>query len=147
VTAPDPPPPLPPPPEQAPPPPEAPGAVLDPAGRRRRSVGRWLAATAWVGILGQPLLIAIQAAQLVELGATAAVTSEVWTGRAMTGASVLGFLVALYALWAAHRLRHRGSAREARLACLFLLVPCSSPCCLLGVPVGLWGLWALRDDD
>jgi hypothetical protein len=26
-------------------------------------------------------------------------------------------------------------------------VPCSSPCCLLGVPVGLWGLWALREED
>jgi hypothetical protein len=140
-------PPLPPPPDQAPPPPEAPGEVMTPRQLRHRRVGRGLAATAWLGILGQPILLLLYAMQIAEVGAAGDPEGTLWVGWSMTAAALLGFLVALYALRAGRRLRHEGSTREARFAALFLVVPCSSPCLPLGLPVGLWALWALRDDD
>ncbi|TXI87394.1 MAG: hypothetical protein E6Q40_05030 [Cupriavidus sp.] len=33
----------------------------------------------------------------------------------------------------------------ARTACVLALVPCIGPCCLLGIPCGIWGLVTLSD--
>jgi hypothetical protein len=120
---------------------------MTPRQRRRRRVGRWLAATAWLGILAQPVLLLLYAMQIAEVTAAGDPEGTLWVGWSMTAAALLGFLVALYALRAGRRLRDEGSTREARFAAFFLVVPCSSPCLPLGLPVGLWALWALREED
>ncbi|MCA9060252.1 MAG: hypothetical protein KDA85_17205 [Planctomycetaceae bacterium] len=40
------------------------------------------------------------------------------------------------------RLQSRGLAMTA---CILALIPCSSSCCLFGIPFGLWGLIVLND--
>lgn len=35
----------------------------------------------------------------------------------------------------------------ARTACVLAIAPCIGPCCLLGMPIGIWGLVTLSDPN
>lgn len=52
--------------------------------------------------------------------------------------------VSVFILWAGLRMRRLQGLKTARLAATLACVPCVSPCLLLGIPVGVWALSALR---
>ncbi len=33
----------------------------------------------------------------------------------------------------------------ALTACIMSMIPCTSPCCLIGIPIGIWGIVVLND--
>jgi hypothetical protein len=55
--------------------------------------------------------------------------------------------VSAFVLWAALRMRELASYPLALAACVISVVPCLSPCCLLGIPFGIWGLIVLHDRE
>ena len=67
--------------------------------------------------------------------------SGIWgMAWALFGLGVSGFL-----LWGALRMRELASYPLALSVCIVSMVPCLSPCCLLGVPFGIWGLVVMHD--
>ena len=69
--------------------------------------------------------------------------SGVWgVAWALFGLGLAGFV-----LWAALRMRELASYPLAMAACVISLVPCLSPCCILGLPFGIWGLVVMHDRE
>lgn len=61
--------------------------------------------------------------------------------------SLVGIVVAGFVLWAALKMRELASYPLALAACVISVVPCLSPCCLLGIPFGIWGLVVIHDRE
>jgi hypothetical protein len=59
---------------------------------------------------------------------------------ALIGLGVAGFLI-----WGALKMMRLESWGIALATCILALVPCVSPCCLIGLPFGIWGLIVLND--
>jgi hypothetical protein len=62
------------------------------------------------------------------------------------GSSVVGILLAAVVIVGAVRMRNLESYGLAMAAAVITLIPCTSPCCLLGLPFGIWALVVLSDD-
>jgi hypothetical protein len=60
---------------------------------------------------------------------------------------VAGIGLSGFVIWAALGMRRLQSYPMAFAACVIALVPCMSPCCVLGIPFGIWGLFVMHDDD
>jgi len=58
----------------------------------------------------------------------------------LVGLGVAGFLV-----WAGLKMMRLESYALAITGCILALIPCVSPCCLIGLPFGIWGLVVLND--
>ena len=58
---------------------------------------------------------------------------------------VLGAALGIFVLIGATRMKHLESYGFAMAAAIIALIPCTSPCCLLGLPFGIWALVVLTD--
>jgi hypothetical protein len=61
--------------------------------------------------------------------------------------NVLVQFVNVFVLFGAVRMKRLRSLNLARTACVLAMVPCFGPCCLLGLPFGIWGLVVLSDTN
>jgi len=59
--------------------------------------------------------------------------------------SVVGIAMAGFLAWAGLKMMRLESWGLALTACIVALVPCVSPCCLIGLPFGIWGLVVIND--
>jgi hypothetical protein len=62
---------------------------------------------------------------------------------AAIAASLLGILLAPLLIAGAVRMMNGRSYGLAKAAAILAIVPCTSPCCLAGIPVGIWALVTL----
>jgi hypothetical protein len=58
---------------------------------------------------------------------------------------ILGAALSVVLLIGANKMRKLESYAFAMTAAIIAVVPCLSPCCLLGVPFGIWAIVVLND--
>lgn len=58
----------------------------------------------------------------------------------------IGMAVGLLVFYGAWKMERLEGYRLAMTAAILAMIPCISPCCLLGIPFGLWALAVLRND-
>lgn len=54
--------------------------------------------------------------------------------------NVIGILVCAFIAYGAYKLMNLQSYGLVMAAIIVAMVPCVSPCCLIGLPVGIWAL-------
>jgi len=63
---------------------------------------------------------------------------------------VLGFvgvLIGILILVGGMKMRNLENYNLSMLVTILVMVPCVSPCCILGIPIGIWGLIVLMDPN
>lgn len=74
-------------------------------------------------------------------------TAFVAGGVAGVVASIIGIGVAIFIILAALRMLSLQSYSWCIAASILAMIPCISPCCLFGLPVGIWALVVLLSQD
>lgn len=65
------------------------------------------------------------------------------SGMVGVGSALLGFALSALVWYGALQLKKGRSYGWAMTAAILALVPCTSPCCFVGVPIGIWALVVL----
>jgi hypothetical protein len=60
---------------------------------------------------------------------------------------VVGACVAVFLWVAAGKMQNLVSYNLCLIACIVAMVPCVSPCCLLGLPIGIWAVIMLNKPE
>lgn len=60
---------------------------------------------------------------------------------------ILGFLVSALILFGALKMKKCQSYGWAMTASILAVIPCISPCCLIGIPIGIWALVVLSKPE
>lgn len=68
---------------------------------------------------------------------------EFWEGSVGVGSSFVGILVAAFIIFAALKMRELRQYELSIAASIVAMIPCISPCCILGLPIGIWCLVVL----
>ena len=68
-----------------------------------------------------------------------------FTGGVGVGVAIVGLIVGMVVLLGAMKMRNLENYSFAVAASIIAMVPCFSPCCLLGLPFGIWALVVLND--
>lgn len=67
------------------------------------------------------------------------------TGGLGIAVNLVGLVVAAFIIWVALRMKALESWGAAVAASIVAMLPCISPCCILGLPIGIWCLVVLLD--
>lgn len=139
----------PPPPPSAPPPPAGPPAASQVQGP---AIG--LLITAVIG--GIWALITI-VANVLGMGMGMMDVSQYgggseWAEYALGGgfgiaSSIIGLAVAGFIIWAALQMKALRQWMLAVVASILAMIPCISPCCIIGLPIGIWALVVLMKPE
>ena len=70
-----------------------------------------------------------------------------FTGTGAVISSLIGLAVAVFLVWGALKMQRLEGHGIALAACILALVPCISPCCVIGLPFGIWGLVVINDQN
>jgi predicted lysophospholipase L1 biosynthesis ABC-type transport system permease subunit len=105
------------------------------------------------GIIGGALTMLIILLNLLGfgLGALAAdrgasdAVGMLYSGTFGVAFGLMGLVVAGFIIFAAMKMRSLESWGMSVAAAIVAMIPCISPCCLLGIPVGIWCLVLLFD--
>ncbi len=68
---------------------------------------------------------------------------EFWEGSIGAVSSFIGILVAAFIIFAALKMRELRQYELSIAASIIAMIPCISPCCILGLPIGIWCLVVL----
>jgi len=60
---------------------------------------------------------------------------------------IIGLAIAAFILYAAMKMKNLESHTLSVIAAVVAMIPCFSPCCILGLPLGIWALVVLLDKD
>jgi hypothetical protein len=106
-----------------------------------------------LGVVGGVISLAmggINAQQLVDAGMPAD-QAERFVGMMSAGGivlQVLGLLLSGFIAWAGFQMLHLRSWTAAVVANVLVMIPCvTSCCCVIGLPIGIWGLVVLFNAD
>jgi len=69
--------------------------------------------------------------------------SDLYEGAFGMGGFFVGVLVAAFVIFAALKMKDLTQWSLAVAASILVMIPCISPCCLIGLPVGIWSLVVL----
>ncbi len=72
---------------------------------------------------------------------------EIWEGAAGMGSSFVGILVAGFIIYAALKMKDLSQWGLAMAASILAMIPCISPCCIIGLPIGIWCLVVLTKPE
>lgn len=108
-----------------------------------------LIVTAALGMAGQAVVILVN---LLGAGVGAAAGGEqAFAGLMQGGVAIasgfLGILFGVVVLLGALKMRKLESHGFAIAASIIAMIPCISPCCFLGIPMGIWALVVLLNED
>ena len=69
--------------------------------------------------------------------------------RATTGVcqSVIGIVVAIVILLGAQKMKQLEAYGFALTSAILAMIPCISPCCLVGLPYGIWSIVVLSESQ
>jgi hypothetical protein len=68
---------------------------------------------------------------------------DLYEGAAGMGSSFVGILVAAFIIYAALKMKDLTQYGITVAASILAMIPCISPCCIIGLPVGIWCLVVL----
>jgi hypothetical protein len=82
-------------------------------------------------------------------GATRAQLEQMYAslGMVSTAATVISLLSGAFIIFAMTKMKRLESYGLSITATIMSMVPCISPCCILGLPFGIWGLIVLMDES
>ncbi|MCS6850987.1 MAG: hypothetical protein NZ700_07430 [Gemmataceae bacterium] len=126
------------------------------AAQRVQGPATALLVTAIVGVVMQVLALGYN---LVIAGAGAAAAAQAadpqqalelqWmsylTGTTAVVSAVIGVAIGALVIWGALKMKSLQSYGLAVASSVLAMIPCISPCCLLGLPFGIWSLVVLND--
>jgi len=69
--------------------------------------------------------------------------AEFWEGSVGAASAVVGLAVAAFIIFAALKMRELKQWELSLAASIVAMIPCVSPCCILGLPIGIWALVVL----
>ena len=69
--------------------------------------------------------------------------AEFWEGSVGAASSVVGIAVAAFIIFAALKMRELKQWELCLAASIVAMIPCISPCCILGLPIGIWAIVVL----
>ncbi len=72
---------------------------------------------------------------------------DFYGGAIGMGSSFLGVLVAVFIIYAALKMKDLKQWNLAVVASVLAMIPCITPCCIIGLPVGIWSLVVLMRPD
>lgn len=72
---------------------------------------------------------------------------ELWEGALGIGGSLIAVCVAAFIIYAALKMRELSQWGLAVAASVLAMIPCISPCCIIGLPIGIWSLIVLTKPD
>ena len=61
--------------------------------------------------------------------------------------NVFGLLLSVLILWGAFKMKSLQSYEFCMTAAILAMLPCLTPCCLVGLPLGIWALVVLRKPE
>lgn len=61
--------------------------------------------------------------------------------------SIIGIAVSIFIIFGAMKMKKLESKGMAMAAAIVAMIPCVSPCCLLGLPLGIWALIVMNKDE
>jgi hypothetical protein len=124
----------------------------DPTAAQRLSApATALIVTGVLGVIAQVLGMVANVAQM-NMGAAmaprgeAAVPMMFGTGISLAMGAV-GIGLSVLVIVGATKMKNLESFSLAMAAAIIAMVPCTSPCCLLGLPFGIWALVVLNDSS
>ena len=65
---------------------------------------------------------------------------EVFEGAFAVGSALVGVVIAGFIVFAALKMKDLQQWSLAVAAAVLAMLPCISPCCLIGLPIGIWSL-------
>jgi len=72
---------------------------------------------------------------------------DLWEGAFGIAGSLVAVGVAVFIIYAALKMRELSQWGLALAASVLAMIPCISPCCLIGLPVGIWSLIVLTKPE
>ena len=72
---------------------------------------------------------------------------EFFEGAFAVGSSFVGLLVAAFVIYASLKMKDLEQWGLAVAASILAMIPCISPCCIIGLPIGIWCLVILMRPD
>jgi hypothetical protein len=69
--------------------------------------------------------------------------AEFWEGSLGAASSIVEIAVAAFIIFAALKMRELKQWELSLAASIVAMIPCISPCCILGLPIGIWALVVL----
>jgi hypothetical protein len=69
--------------------------------------------------------------------------AEFWEGSLGAASSFIGILVAVFIIFASLKMRELRQYELSIAASIIAMIPCISPCCIIGLPIGIWCLVVL----
>lgn len=69
--------------------------------------------------------------------------AEIWEGSVGAVGSIVEIIVAAFIIYAALKMRELRQWELSLAASIVAMIPCISPCCILGLPIGIWALVVL----
>ncbi|UCE21858.1 MAG: hypothetical protein JSV46_06490 [Candidatus Aminicenantes bacterium] len=72
---------------------------------------------------------------------------ELYEGAAGIASSLIGILVAALIIYAALKMKELTQYGLCMAASILAMIPCISPCCIIGLPIGIWCLIVLTKPE
>lgn len=73
--------------------------------------------------------------------------ADIYEGAFAIGMSFVGLVIDAFVIYAALRMKELSQWGLAVAASVLAMIPCVSPCCILGLPIGIWCLVVLMKPD
>jgi hypothetical protein len=64
-----------------------------------------------------------------------------------TASSLVGIFIAVFLIYASTKMREASQWGMCVAAAVLAMIPCISPCCLIGLPIGIWCLVVLTKPE
>ena len=65
----------------------------------------------------------------------------------MTASSLVGILIAAFLIYVSTKMREPSQDGLCIVASVLAMIPCVSPCCIIGLPIGIWCLVVLTKPE
>ncbi len=72
---------------------------------------------------------------------------ELYEGAAGIASAFIGILVAALIIYAALKMKELNQYGLCMAASILAMIPCISPCCIIGLPIGIWCLIVLTKPE
>jgi hypothetical protein len=69
--------------------------------------------------------------------------AEFWEGSVGAAGSIVEIVVAAFIIYVALKMKELRQWELSLAASIVAMIPCISPCCILGLPIGIWALVVL----
>lgn len=73
--------------------------------------------------------------------------TELYEGAVGIASSFIGILVAALIIYAALKMKELSQYGLCMAASILAMIPCISPCCIIGLPIGIWCLIVLTKPE